>query len=213
MFRKDIENIYTDTVREYLDNGYRIYYSTMGGSQGEIAKVDLTNDNEVIRILLGSKTEHYREHPIHKYMDLDYLTIIIGRNTDKLRGDSFSDIIWNEHLELISEIRFYKIGRKNNSFFGTKQEAIEAMCKYYDRLTPIDYWYDTKKIIFNSNKAKNIVLPFVKRQYKCKSITIKDIEKIEKVICRNKNVSYIITARGKQYKMRNHKIKLNENSF
>ena len=94
MLRKDIENVYTDTIKDYLNKGYRIYYSAMGGSQGEIAKIDLTNDKEVIRILLGSKSEHYREHPIHKYMDLDYLTIIVGRNTDKLRGDSFSDIIW-----------------------------------------------------------------------------------------------------------------------
>ena len=212
MFRKDIENIYTDTVREYLDNGYRIYYSTMGGSQGEIAKVDLTNDNKVIRILLGSKTEYYREHPIHKYMDLNYLTIIVGRNTDKLWGDSFSDIIWNEHLELISEIRFYKIGRKNNSFFGTKQEAIDAMCKYYDRCTDIDFWHDTERIEIDSDKAKKIVLPFVKRQHKCKSATVKDIEKIEKVIPKNGKVYYMVQVKGKTYKM-NRKIKLNNDSF
>lgn len=212
MFRKDIENIYTDTVREYLDNGYRIYYSTMGGSQGEIAKIDLTNDNEVIRILLGSKTEHYREHPIHKYMDLDYLTIIVGRNTDKLWGDSFSDIIWNEHLELISEIRFYKIGRKNNSFFGTKQEAIDAMCKYYDRCTDIDSWNNTERIEITSDKAKKIVLSFVKRQPKCKSATVKDIEKIEKVIYKNDKVYYMVQVKGKRYKM-NSKIKLNNDSF
>lgn len=212
MFRKDIENIYTYIIKGYLNEGYRIYYSTMGGSQGEIAKVDLTNDNEVIRILLGSKTEYYREHPIHKYMNLDYLTIIVGRNTDKLWGDSFSDIIWNEHLELISEIRFYKIGRKNNSFFGTKQEAIDAMCKYYDRCTDIDSWHNTERIEIASDKAKKIVLPFVKRQYKCKSVTVKDIEKIEKVIPKNGKVYYMVQVKGKTYKM-NRKIKLNNDSL
>ena len=212
MFRKDIENIYTDTVREYLDNGYRIYYSTMGGSQGEIAKIDLTNDKEVIRILLGSKTENYREHPIHKYIDLDYLTIIVGRNTDKLSGDSFSDIIWNEHLELISEIRFYKIGRKNNSFFGTKQKAIDAMCKYYERLKFNSFDWANERIEINSDEAKRIVLPFVKRQYKCKSATVKDIEKIEKVIPKNGKVYYMVQVKGKRYKM-NNKIKLNNGSF
>ncbi len=49
MLRKDIENIYTDTVKEYMNKGYRIYSPTMGGSQGEIAKIDLTNDKDVIR--------------------------------------------------------------------------------------------------------------------------------------------------------------------
>lgn len=212
MLRKDIENIYTDTVREYLDNGYRIYYPTMGGSQGEIAKIDLTNDKEVIRIFLGSKTENYREHPVHKYMDLDYFTIIVGRNTDKLWGDSFSDIIWNEHLELISEIRFYKIGRKNNSFFGTKQEAIDAMLKYYERLKFRSFDWAEERIEINSDEAKRIVLPFVKRQYKCKSATVKDIEKIEKIIFKNDKVYYVVQVKGKRYKM-NNKIKLNNDSF
>lgn len=212
MFRKDIENIYTYIIKGYLENGYRIYYSTMGGSQGEIAKVDLTNDKEIIRVLLCSKTENYREHPIHKYMDLDYFTIIVGRNTDKLWGDSFADIIWNEHLELISEIRFYKIGRKNNSFFGTKQEAIDAMHKYYERLKFKSFDWAEERIEINSDEAKRIVLPFVKRQYKCKSATVKDIEKIEKVIPKNGKVYYIVQVRGKKYKM-NSKIKLNNDSF
>ena len=203
MLRKDIEKVYTDTIKDYLNKGYRIYYSTMGGSQGEIAKIDLTNDNEVIRILLDSKTEHYREHPIHKYMDLDYFTIIVGRNTDKLCGDSFSDIIWNEHLELISEIRFYKIGRKNNSFFGTKQEAIDAMCKYYERFDFRDL-YSRDEIIF-SDKAKEIILPWVKRQRKCKSVNVKQIDEVKKVIYYNSKdieVHYYVKAKGQVYKIR-----------
>ena len=212
MFRKDIENVYTDTIREYLDNGYRIYYSTMGGSQGEIAKVDLTNDKEVIRVLLESNNECYRGNPVYKHIDLNYFTIIVGRNTDKLWGDSFSDIIWNEHLELISEIRFYKIGRKNNSFFGTKQEAIDAMLKYYERLKFRSFEWAEERIEFNSDEAKRIVLPFVKRQYKCKNATVKDIEKIEKVIPKNGKVYYMVQVKGKRYKM-NNKIKLNNDSF
>ena len=203
MLKKDIEKVYTNTIKDYLNKGYRIYYSTMGGSQGEIAKIDLTNDKEVIRILLGSNTEHYREHPIHKYMDLDYLTIIVGRNTDKLRGDSFSDIIWNEHLELISEIRFYKIGRRNNSFFGTKQEAIDAMYKYYERFDFRDL-YSRDEIIF-SDKAKEIILPWVKRQKKCKSVNVKQIDEVKKVIYYNRKnieVHYYVKAKGQVFKIR-----------
>lgn len=205
MLRKDIENVYTNTIKEYMDKGYRIYYSTMGGTQGEIAKIDLTNDKEIIRILINSKVEYYREHPIHKYMDLDYLTIIVGRNTDKLWGNHFSDIIWNEHLELISEIRFYKIGRKNNYFFGTKQEAIDAMCKYYDRFGFRNlYDKDRDEIIF-SDKAKEIILPFIKRQRKCKSINVKQIEEVKKVIYYNRKnieVHYFVKAKGQVFKIK-----------
>lgn len=212
MFRKDIENLYTDTIKEYLEKGYRIYYSTMGGSQGEIAKIDLTNDKEVIRILLESKNECYKDNPVHKYIDLNYFTIIVGRNTDKLIGDTFFDTIWNGHLELISELRIYKIGRKNNSFFGTKQEAIYAMCKYYERLKFRSFDWAEERIEINSDEAKRIVLPFIKRQYKCKSATVKDIEKIEKVIPKNGKVYYMVQVKGKRYKM-NNKIKIDENTF
>ena len=177
MFRKDIEKMYTDTIKKYMDKGYRIYYSTMGGHQGEVAKIDLTNDKEVIRILLDNRTE------IFNHMILEYLIIVVGRNTDKLWGNSFSDIIWNEHLELISEIRFYKIGRNNNHFFGTKQEAIDAHIKNNQRFDYSKY-YNRKEIIF-SDKAKMIALPFIKRQRKCKSVTLKQIDEVKKVIYYN----------------------------
>lgn len=203
MFRKDIENLYTDTIKEYLEKGYRIYYSTMGGSQGEIAKIDLTNDKEVIRILLESKNECYRGNPVHKHIDLNYFTIIVGRNTDKLSGNTFADIIWNGHLELISELRVYKIGRKNNSFFGTKQEAIDAMCKYYERFDFRDL-YSRDEIIF-SDKAKEIILPWVKRQKKCKSVNVKQIDEVKKVIYYNRKgieVHYYVKAKGQVFKIR-----------
>lgn len=203
MFRKDIENLYTDTIKEYLEKGYRIYYSTMGGSQGEIAKIDLTNDKEVIRILLESKNECYRDNPVHKHIDLNYFSIIVGRNTDKLIGDTFFDTIWNHHLELISELRVYKIGRRNNSFFGTKQEAIDAMCKYYERFDFRDL-YSRDEIIF-SDKAKEIILPWVKRQKKCKSVNVKQIDEVKKVIYYNRKgieVHYFVKAKGQVFKIR-----------
>lgn len=197
MLRKDVEQMYTDTIKDYMEKGYRIYYSTMGGHQGEVAKIDLTNDKEVIRILLDNKTE------IFNHMILEYLTIIVGRNTDKLWGDSFSDIIWNEHLELISEIRFYKIGRNNNHFFGTKQEAIDAHIKNNQRFDYSKY-YDRKEIIF-SDKAKMIVFPFIKRQRKCKSITLKQIDEVKKVIYYNRDnvkVHYYVKAKGDIFRIK-----------
>ena len=117
--------------------------------------------------------------------------------------NSFSDIIWNEHLELISEIRFYKIGRNNNHFFGTKQEAIDAHIKNNQRFHYNKY--DNYKEIIFSDKAKEIVLPFMKRQRKCKSVTLKQIEEVKKVIYYNKNnikVHYYVKAKGDTFRIR-----------
>lgn len=209
MLRKEIEKIYSDIIADYLNKGYYINMNTMSGSQlDEIAKIDLTNGKEVLRVMLcGSNTDRDNEYNYY----LQYISIIIGRNTDKLYNNH-GDIIWNNHLEILSEQRFYEIGDRNDRrFFGTKEEAIAAKKKHYSRVKGIEYcggcWVELP------NKAKSIVLPFVKRQYKCKSVTLKDIEGVKKYINRKGEVEYYVFAKGNSYKMRNHKINLTRDSF
>lgn len=188
MFRKDIEKIYTDTLTEYINKGYRINSNTMSGSQGEIAKIDLTNDKEIIRIMLNRGTNFGGRYWT------DYIKLTVGRNTDKLRDD-YMDIIWNEHLEIISEISFYKIGH-NGDYYGTKEEAIEAMKKSYDRIKNRVVIRNTEIIL--PDTAKEIVLPFLRKQYKCKSIRIDEINKVSKIFSDGKPQYYIV-ARGRSY--------------
>ena len=48
----DINKMFTAEVSKYLARGYHFNTASMIGSQGETAKVDLTNGTEIIRILL-----------------------------------------------------------------------------------------------------------------------------------------------------------------
>lgn len=191
MFKKDIEKIYTDTIMEYMKNGYRVNSSTMNGSQGEMAKIDLTNDKEVIRIMLNRGTS---------FRDVywaDYIKFTIGRNTNKLRGD-YHDIIWNESLEIISETIFYKIGT-HGDYYGTREEAIDSLKKSYDRMNARAVV--SKSEIILPDFAKEIVLPFLRKQYKCKSIRIDEIDKVSKIFSSGKPQYYIV-ARGRSYLLR-----------
>ena len=52
MNQNDINRAFTEKVAELLSRGYQIHPGTMGGSQGEIAHVDLYKDDEIIRVLL-----------------------------------------------------------------------------------------------------------------------------------------------------------------
>ena len=52
MKKNDIRTAYTQKVAELLAQGYTIFPDTMSGHQGEIAKVDLTNGSEILRVLL-----------------------------------------------------------------------------------------------------------------------------------------------------------------
>ena len=96
MTRDDINRIFTEKVSELLAQGYQIHTSTMPGSQGEIAHVDLSNGSEILRVLLD------RDHDWRAaYGDL--FRIAVGRNTDRLHG-GWDDTIWNGRLEILSEI-------------------------------------------------------------------------------------------------------------
>lgn len=48
----DINREFTAAANSYMAQGYYINAGTMGGSQGEVAHIDLTNGTEIIRVLL-----------------------------------------------------------------------------------------------------------------------------------------------------------------
>ena len=198
MKRKDIEKIFSDVVLDYMNNGYHINMNTMSGTQGEIAKVDLTNGKEVIRIMLDSDYSWNDD----VCCSFNSIVLTVGRNTNKLCDDRH-DIIWNHDLDIINQTIYYQIG-KNEKYFGTKDDAINAKEKHRARVaTWGKNYYNTIKI-YNDDKVKAIVLPFIKRQYKCKSATIKDIESVEKKYDSiTKKPYYSIKARGRYYVMGN----------
>ena len=48
----EINRKYTEIVSAYLANGYAINVGTMGGSQGEVAHIYITNGYHIHRVLL-----------------------------------------------------------------------------------------------------------------------------------------------------------------
>lgn len=101
----EINKKYSEIVTSYLTAGYVINTTTMCGSEGERAKIDLTNGNEIIRVLVRNTFD--------ELTFLDGIEIVIGRcnekfvtpNSSEERGD-----IWNDRLEVIDTVRYHKIG-------------------------------------------------------------------------------------------------------
>ena len=105
MNQNDINRAFTEKVAELLSRDYQIYPGTMGGSQGEIAHVDLYRGDEIIRVLLDHSAGHGQKP--------DGVRLIVGRNTDRIRMNCFDKLgntIWNNRLEILSEIEFCQIG-------------------------------------------------------------------------------------------------------
>ena len=193
MNQNDINRAFTEKVTELLSRGYQIHPGTMGGSQGEIAHVDLYKGDEIIRVLLDHSAGH-GEKP-------DGIRLIVGRNTDRIRMNCFDKLgntIWNNHLEILSEIEFCQIGEnyytdaESGRYIQEKRDARRRARRETIRRDLPDAF-------------KCAALKYVQRQPRMKSCKLSDITRVTRVnrISWGKVTpaldGYEIEARGKSF--------------
>ena len=162
----DINRRYTEIVAEYMAKGYTINTATMGGSQGETCKIDLTNGTEIVRVMVDTFSD-WREN-------LEGVEIAIGRVVDKdVKPNDNSDwnTIWNNRLEIISAERFYKIARDAN-YYGTEDEAKAAAALRIQRYIAKERTRKTEKL---TGKAVEIAKKIIRREFGFKRICEADI--------------------------------------
>lgn len=196
----EINKKFTEAVAEYIMNGWTINAGTMCGHQtNEISKVDVTNGKEIVRILI--ENFHTKEiEGVRGYWS--GISLIVGKVTDncKINSQDTWSTPWNNHLEIISKEDFYQIGdRRDSEWYGTFAEAREAKIKYINRMQNNR---DYEEIILD-NSAKKIVLSFLKRQPKCKTVKVSDIDSVRKVVRYTIDgkieVTYRVFAKGNTY--------------
>ena len=193
MNQNDINRAFTEKVTELLSRGYQIYPGTMSGSQGEIAHIDLYKGEEIIRVLLDHSAGH-GEKP-------DGIRLIVGRNTDRIRMNCFDKLgntIWNNHLEILSEIEFCQIGEN----FYTDAETGKVIQKKRDARRRARRETIRRDL---PDAFKCAALKYVQRQPRMKSCKLSDITRVTRV---NRSSwgettpaldGYEIEARGKSF--------------
>ena len=191
----EINKRYTAIVTEYLSKGYMINTATMSGSQGERSHIDLTDGIEVIRIVLQS---------FHRWKDVpvEGFEIIVGRAAakDRVVPNDNRDYatVWNKNLEVISTESFYSIGRHGN-WFGTKEEALEATRKSFERYENKPHNYDHTEVVRIENpKVIALAKQYVLDHRIAKRVDLTQLE-VMKRIYNNLHVSYTIGYKGKAY--------------
>ena len=123
----EIEKIYTAKVSEYIAAGYTIHPATMGGHQGEIAKIDLARGGELIRILLSN--EHIWHKVKHVPMEGITLRVLKAARPAALRPFDTWNTLWSNEMETVEERCFYQPA--NNSDYFT--EDLDAYCEMLER--------------------------------------------------------------------------------
>lgn len=182
----DINKRYTEIVSEYISKGYAINTISMSGSQGETAKIDLTNGTEIIRVMVDTFSD-WRAN-------IEGVEIIVGRVVDKFikpHNNSGWDTIWNNQLEVIATERYYRIGRDSNHY-GTQTEAEAAADLRVKRYIARESTRKTENI---TEKAKEIAKRIIRREFGVKRICEADI-KVSKF-----NGVYTIGYKGKAYRL------------
>lgn len=176
-----INKRFTEVAAEWLAKGYYINTATMGGSQGELGRLDLTNGTEIIRIFVG----HFTERDQHFYEGVE---LVAGRVPSRVEPNRDRDdsTIWNNELEVITRERFYLVGEtRYDRWYGTKEEACRAIEISYARYrarSNCSSW-------MLGAKAGKIVLNRVRKQRGCSRAKASEI-KVEKRVYESR-VHYI----------------------
>ncbi len=196
----DINAIFSAKVAEFLANGYQINTNTMGGSQGEVAKVDFRKGDELIRVLLDRKTI-FNEH-----FTCDGIVLIVGRCTDPyaVNAQGFRDAtIWNSHLEIIEEQTFCKMGMRWNDsdWYLEGAEAEDAQKKTRERAklqwSMERHEESRNRKEYTGEEIKKILLPAVRRHLERPKLKADRIDKIVRVWKENR-FEYTVTTLGKK---------------
>ena len=199
MKKQDIRNIYTQKVTELLNRGYTIFPDTMGGSQGEIAHIDLTDGSQIVRVLLERDTHWEREEG--GYWG-DIIRLTVGRaGEDTWVGNTWDGTVWNNRLEPLFQIEWAWLGsRRNSDWYTSLEEGRAAHQKQLERYQNRD---DRTCYTDLPEACKSAALRWVRKQPRMKTCRLEEIEKVRKVRASDGRVHYEITARGRSFRTGN----------
>ena len=185
-----INEKFTEEVSKYLELGYHFNTASMNGSQGELAKVDLTNGTEIIRIVARTFIEGF---------DKQGVELIAGRVAEKenVRPDVAYCIntIWDGRLERVSSQRFYEVSGYGDpdKFYGTEADA-EAVSKV--RMRRYAQRPDRQNKDMTNAQTIKIAVRFIRRK-----LSIKNVDKKRVEVFRTPDHRYIISYRGTGYQL------------
>ena len=199
MKKQDIRRIYTEKVTELLNQGWTIFPDTMNGSQGEIAHIDLTDGNEIRRVLLERDTHWEREEG--GYWG-DVIRLTVGRaGSDTWVGQTWDGTVWNNRLEPLFQIEWAWLGsRRCSDWYISIEEGRAAHQKQLERYRNRE---DRTSYTDLPEACKSAALRWVRKQPRMKTCRLEEIEKVRKVRTPDGKVHYEITARGRTFRTDN----------
>lgn len=159
----DINKKFTEIVSGYIARGYTINTQSMGGSQGEVCRMDLTLGDELIRVWISDVSNTWSPGDWNGYI----VRIHVGKwkLLSKMSGEC---IVWYRDIDIINEYTYYVIDR-NNWYVESLEEALELQEKrkkrFYNNL------YSPQSKTYTDDAHKDIAARYLRRKHGYKRIS------------------------------------------
>ena len=148
----DINKMFTTEVNKYLARGYRFNTASMNGSQGELAKVDLTNGTEIIRIVARTFSKEWDKQGVELFVGQRFYEVSGYGDPDKFYGTEAD-------AEAVSKVRMSRYAQRPNRKAKdmTNAETIKIAVRFIRRKLGIKN-VDKKRIeVFRTPDHRHII--------------------------------------------------------
>ena len=204
MYEKDINKLFTDIVKEYLDKGFVVNARSMSSiSSYEICKIDLTDGNGVYRFLLEETHKRYDDPEIYLYVDGIRLAVLYFAEK---KPHTRNTHLWEDEGDVIREENFYKMPNRSNhvpkgdGWYTTDFNAVRAAEIANDKrwesrrvFRPFDEYYQYPESV------KRNLLPLVRRLPRCKTAHLEDVGDVWRTRDRDGRNVFNITVKGTRH--------------
>lgn len=169
----EIERLFSQKVAEYLAKGFTIDVQSARSYGGEIGKVDLRNDDRIIRVAVRSKlsllsddelSDFYPERVLIRVSEMRY-TRKEETEYDRTEGYPDSDFSVLEEQEWVCV---------SKTWFVTKEEAVGFIDKKKNRIyAQYDPWLVNQRFI--PLRCDDLLVKIARRHRGMKSVTYEDV--------------------------------------
>lgn len=116
-----LNKIFTDEVADKIANGYTICANTMGGHQGEFAKVNFIKDGKHYSLVMNTESAHIEGIMLEKIV----IKFVMSNNLKGSLGDrTFCPLyLGDEYVTTIYSRRFWKVKQNADWYVESEDEA------------------------------------------------------------------------------------------
>ena len=179
-----VNKLATEILSDYISKGY-VLSSTMSGHQGEVYKVDLYKNNEVVRIRVDRGYSRKESEEKSIFDKARVVCIII----EKFENENQNETLWNGKGTEINYIEFYEVDYHKGVYCDSYAEYTMIKKKQDDRLKNKSC-YVNQKLILKIDKCSDKLLEIVHNQKGYKSVKRNQVKYIESYVNLYRNYKY-----------------------